>query len=275
MRELLEETVSIGFNAKSVSTNMDTPQLVEKLNGYGITLCVRDSKLICDSENPIPKGIALTISAHEQKLISYLASNKDDFRANETKSHDLTEQSRFENEGVGNADDLTSGEASALVQESCKNSEVPDQAQSSPTPLLNKGGEKPADKHTYHPGIETTSGGSEDVTTNDTLIDEREPGQKVCETYGTLPVNLPPILLHNLMLWVAQYHELRLEHPNGVILNAQPEHVIEASEAYPWGVVYDSERYLLLSWGDVPKVTLLGLRDLETGELLIPEPVAA
>jgi hypothetical protein len=86
---------------------------------------------------------------------------------------------------------------------------------------------------------------------------------------------LPPTLLHNLMLWVAKYHELRLEHPNGVILNAQPHHVIEASAAYPWGVVYDPERYLLMSWGDVPRVTLLGLRDLETSELLIPERVAA
>ncbi len=87
--------------------------------------------------------------------------------------------------------------------------------------------------------------------------------------------HLPPVLLLNLLAWVAKYHELRLEHPNGVILNAQPHHVIEASEAYPWGVVYDPERYLLMSWGDVPSYALVGKRNLETGELLIAEQVAA
>jgi hypothetical protein len=162
---------------------------------------------------------------------------RQNFQISKAGDHNLTKQSRFENEGVGDTDDLTSGEASALVQESCKNSEVPDQTQNSPTPLLNKGsGEKPSDKRAYH---------------------------------------LPSILLHNLMLWVAQYHELRLEHPGGVILNAQPHHVIEASAAYSWGVVYDPERYLLMSWGDVPAYSLIGKRDLETGELLIAEQVAA
>jgi hypothetical protein len=106
-----------------------------------------------------------------------------------------------------------------------------------PTPLLNKGvGEKPSDNKGYR---------------------------------------LPPILLHNLMSWVAKYHELRLEHPSGIILNAQPHHVVEASEAYPWGITYDPERYLLMSWGDVPTYALMGKRDLETGELLIAEQVAA
>jgi hypothetical protein len=114
---------------------------------------------------------------------------------------------------------------------------VPSQALNSLAPLLNKGsGEKPSDNGLYR---------------------------------------LPLILMHSLLLWVAKYHELRISHPNGVILNAQPKHVIQASEAYPWGIVYDPERYLLMSWGDVPKVTLLGLRDLETGELLIAEQVAA
>lgn len=216
---------------------MDTPQLIEKLSSYSITLCVRNGDLVCNSEKPIPKGVALTISAHEKKLITYLAGNKADFRANEPESHNLIKQSRFENEGVGDADDLTSGEASALVQESCKNFEMLDQEQSSPTPSLNKGScGKPGDNGLYR---------------------------------------LPPILLHNLMLWVAKYHELRLEHPTGLILNAQPHHVVEASEAYPWGVVYDPERYLLMSWGDVPTYALMGKRDLETGELLVAEQVAA
>jgi len=105
-----------------------------------------------------------------------------------------------------------------------------------PTPCLNKGvPEKAADKLHYH---------------------------------------LPPILLSNLMLWVTRYHELRLEHPTGLILDAQPHHVVEASEAYPWGVVYDPERYLLASWGDVPTYALRGKRDLETGDLLMAEQAA-
>lgn len=97
---------------------------------------------------------------------------------------------------------------------------------------------------------------------------DKKPTDKPC-------YRLPAVLLHNLMLWVAKYHELRLEHPNGIILNAQPRHVIEASEAYPWGVVYDPERYLLLSWGDVPESALREKRNLEAGELLIAEQVAA
>jgi hypothetical protein len=56
MRGLLEETVSIGFNAKSVSTNMDTPQLIEKLASYSINLCVKNGKLVCNSETMIPEA---------------------------------------------------------------------------------------------------------------------------------------------------------------------------------------------------------------------------
>jgi hypothetical protein len=138
-------------------------------------------------------------------VISYLAGNKDDVEPDEPENHNPTK--------------------------------VPDRAQSSPTPLLNKGScGKPADNGPYR---------------------------------------LPPILLHNLMLWVAKYHELRLEHPGGVILNARPEHIRDAVKAHPWSVVYDPERYLLMSWGDVPHFALVGKRDLETGELLIAEQVAA
>lgn len=86
-------------------------------------------------------------------------------------------------------------------------------------------------------------------------------------------MHFPVVLLENLMAWVAKYHELRVEHPNGLILNAQPHHVRDAHEKHGWGVVYDPERYLLLSWGDVPEDALVSLRDLDTGELLIPETV--
>lgn len=82
-------------------------------------------------------------------------------------------------------------------------------------------------------------------------------------------------LFLNLMVWAAQHQELHLEHPSAAVLNARPEHVRDAVKLYPWGVVYDSDRRVLVTWGDVPRVTLLGLRDLETGELLIPEAVAA
>lgn len=82
-------------------------------------------------------------------------------------------------------------------------------------------------------------------------------------------------LLLNLMVWAAQHQELRLEHPGAVVLNARAEHIREAVEAHPWGVVYDCERRVLVSWGDVPTYALMGKRDLETGELLIPEAVAA
>jgi hypothetical protein len=86
-------------------------------------------------------------------------------------------------------------------------------------------------------------------------------------------VYLPAVLLENLMAWVVKYHELRVEHPNGLILNAQPHHVRDVHEKHDWGVVYNPERHLLLSWGDVPEDALVGLHNLDTGELLIPETV--
>lgn len=88
-------------------------------------------------------------------------------------------------------------------------------------------------------------------------------------------VYLPAILLQNLMVWTSGHHELRVTYPGGVILNAQPHHVRDAVERHPWGVVYDSERYLLMSWGDVPTYEVQSLRDLERDELLAPETVAA
>lgn len=82
-------------------------------------------------------------------------------------------------------------------------------------------------------------------------------------------------LLVNLMTWTAKFYELRLEHPAGLILNATPEHIQTALTKHLWGVVYDAERFLLISWGNVPPHALLDKRDLTTGEVLLPEKVAA
>lgn len=133
-------------------------------------------------------------------------------------------------------------------------------------PLSNKGSDgKLYDNCTYRTAFETISGGPQVVEDGDNLANYQRAGS----------LHLPPILLHNLMAWVAKFHELRISHPNGTTINATPEHVRDAVKLHPWGVVCDPERCLLLSWGDVPTVTLLGLRDLETGELPIPVQVAA
>lgn len=85
-------------------------------------------------------------------------------------------------------------------------------------------------------------------------------------------------LLHSLMVWTARYYELRLEHPGGVILNAKPEHVGDALNAHPWGVVCDQTKAVLVTWGDVPRYALMDKRDLKTEKWLehvLPEEVAA
>lgn len=80
---------------------------------------------------------------------------------------------------------------------------------------------------------------------------------------------------YNLGDWQGRFKELRVEHPNGIILNAQPRHVHDAMGWHSWGVIYTPERFLLTTWGDVPRYALIDKRGLETGELLIPEQVAA
>lgn len=82
-------------------------------------------------------------------------------------------------------------------------------------------------------------------------------------------------LLHNLMVWAGQYSELRLERPGGMVLNAKPEHLTDALSLYPWGVVYDQTKAVLVTWGDVPRYALQGKRDLKSGALLVSEQVAA
>ena len=81
-------------------------------------------------------------------------------------------------------------------------------------------------------------------------------------------------LLHSLCVWVHRYHELRLEHPGGVILGARPEH-ITAALTERWGVVYTAERHALITWGSVPRGPLMEKCDLLTNEPLVPETRAA
>ncbi len=70
-------------------------------------------------------------------------------------------------------------------------------------------------------------------------------------------------LLHSLMVWVARFYELRLEHPGGIKLDAKPDHVTGALTRYPWGVVYTAECHVLLSWGDVPRHALTDKTELQ------------
>ncbi len=78
-------------------------------------------------------------------------------------------------------------------------------------------------------------------------------------------------LLHSLMVWVARYYELRLEHPGGTNLDAKPDHVNDALTRYPWGVLYTAECHVLLTWGDVPRHALTNKTELQpTAQTPIP-----
>ena len=89
------------------------------------------------------------------------------------------------------------------------------------------------------------------------------------DTPQTVRVDIAPNILTNLMVWVAQYHELRLELPNQLVLHAAPETVLDAVKHEPWGVVYRADRGVVLVWGQPPKDKLSDYRHLETGEPLI------
>jgi hypothetical protein len=78
-------------------------------------------------------------------------------------------------------------------------------------------------------------------------------------------------LLHSLMVWVARYYELRLEHPGGITLDAKPDHVTGALTRYPWGVLYTAECHVLLAWGDVPRHALTDKTELQpTAQTPVP-----
>ena len=79
-------------------------------------------------------------------------------------------------------------------------------------------------------------------------------------------------LLHSLCVWIGRYHELRLEHPGGVTLNAKPEHAAHHLTASTWAVLYDETKTILAIAGNVPRHALTGKTELEPTQ---PEPVTA
>ena len=83
-----------------------------------------------------------------------------------------------------------------------------------------------------------------------------------------------PILL-NLLRWLHKFNELTLEHPEGLTRDVTPEVALGLINTQPWVALYDIEGYLLLTNGSVPLSALQGKYNLNTGELLIPEAVAA
>lgn len=100
----------------------------------------------------------------------------------------------------------------------------------------------------------------------------REPVEKKYQA------ELPADLMQSLTTWRERFQQLRVEHPNGISIvfsKAPLDGVPGTVERYPWGVIYEPGRRLLMSWGDVPARALIDKRDLETGELLTPEAVAA
>ena len=73
-------------------------------------------------------------------------------------------------------------------------------------------------------------------------------------------------LLHSLMVWVHRYHELRLEHPGGVIPDASPEQAAHHLTASTWAVLYDETKTILVTSGTVPARVLKDKTELQTTE---------
>ncbi len=70
-------------------------------------------------------------------------------------------------------------------------------------------------------------------------------------------------LLHSLMVWVSRYHELTVEHPGGVILNARPKHAAQHLANSAWAVLYDGTETILATAGNVPRHALAGKPKLQ------------
>ncbi len=79
-------------------------------------------------------------------------------------------------------------------------------------------------------------------------------------------------LLKNLMVWLARYHELRLEHPGGFTLLAKPEHAAHHLTASAWTVLYDETHTILALAGVRLRRALSGKTELEPTQ---PEPMTA
>ena len=74
------------------------------------------------------------------------------------------------------------------------------------------------------------------------------------------------------MVWVPRHHELRLEHPGGIVLLAKPEHAAYLLTASTWAVLYDETHTILATAGDVPRRALTGKTELEPTQ---PETMTA
>lgn len=64
---------------------------------------------------------------------------------------------------------------------------------------------------------------------------------------------------------ITENPELRIEHPDGLTLLAKPRHIIESLATYAWGVVYTTDRCVLLAWGEVPAATIEGFNNVDKG----------
>ena len=73
-------------------------------------------------------------------------------------------------------------------------------------------------------------------------------------------------LLHSLMVWVHRYHELRLEHPGGVILGARPEPAAHRLTASTWAVLYDETNTVLATARTVPARVIKDKAELQPTE---------
>jgi hypothetical protein len=80
-------------------------------------------------------------------------------------------------------------------------------------------------------------------------------------------LDLPPVLIHSLLVWIARYHPLNVTTPQGTQLDATPEQALDALQAPAWCVIADGDGYRLISRGNVPAEVRAGLRELDSGSM--------
>jgi hypothetical protein len=78
-------------------------------------------------------------------------------------------------------------------------------------------------------------------------------------------LDLAPVLIHSLLVWIARYHPLNVTTPQGTQLDATPEQALDALQASAWCVIADGEGYRLISRGNVPPEVRAALRELDSG----------
>jgi hypothetical protein len=80
-------------------------------------------------------------------------------------------------------------------------------------------------------------------------------------------LDLPPVLAHSLLVWIARYHPLHVTTPQGTQLDATPEQALDALQASAWCVIADGEGYRLISRGNVPAEVRTTLAELDTSSM--------